>query len=650
MLVNMKSAAEAIRPGILVLVMLVAVSLDGIGDLLNGILSDTDSYLRVVRLRDAIEHGGWRGGLIDRDNAPFGFYMHWTILFDAIILAVALPIIRLTDNPDLLPVIAGFSGWASIVALVTAVAWSIRPYAGKTGALVAWALVAAALPVEAYGAVGRADHHVFGVFLCVLYLGLALRAVTTQARGLAVAAGLAAGFCLWATVETMPVVLFGAGFAAMTRIVSRRKVKLVELGLATLLMTAIALWIDPPASGYFAVEIDRHSVVFAVLTAILAAALAMIEAIARLGRQRALGMVVAGLCAVVGGAIWIALFPDLLRGPEAVLGETLTDLWWNNIKELKPVETPQDLVTFANVGIAGLGFTLALAWRSRTTARRSGLVFWFLAWAFLLAVYVVMTCAHVRFSPYVETFGAMSVGLGVGLLVEKSGSSGGSAGIRALTIALAVAAAPLMAGLAADSASALIDGTEGTGANRTAAEKEGAGFSFGSCEIQEVERYLDDPEFMNSSAPIILSGINEAPRILYWTRSRTVAGPYQRNVEGLADYYAFTMAKTDVEARAIAAKRGLTHVLICPTIDPDDLDSPFVFQRALIAGYMPEWMRRVEWPQDTRTDLRLFEIVNEKLSPASITGANRAAISKAPAGSAVSPGYTPVGRADRGTR
>ncbi len=58
----------------------------GISPVLDGGLLDSDSYMRLVRVDLLYQTGAWYDGNIPRSNAPYGDILHWTRLFDAVLL------------------------------------------------------------------------------------------------------------------------------------------------------------------------------------------------------------------------------------------------------------------------------------------------------------------------------------------------------------------------------------------------------------------------------------------------------------------------------------------------------------------------------------------------------------------------------------
>ena len=575
-------------PGVaLALGIMAAYSGQHMTNLMGGTLFDTDSFLRVARLREILDTGSWQAGLVARDNAPDGFYMHWTKPFDVLILGLAWLPAQFFGFDAALPLVAGLISVINLVILVAAGAWAVRPLAGSIGSSVSGVLVGTALPLQSYGLVGRADHHIMAVLLCVWFLGLTIRLARGGGPGTSILAGCVLSVSLWVTVETVPALLFCCGILALARLGGGMRARIDLLGVTATIVIGAAVFLDPPAAGARVAEIDRISVVYLSMVAFLAIGLMGCELSARYA-SRGAHWGVALICLGVSFLAWLCCFPELLKGPEAFLGEDLTRIWWEKIKELRPAVSARDIALFAGTGVMGAVAPWVLAVRERR--RPEALLY--AALAVLTAIFVAMTIKHIRFAPYAAAFGAIGLGIVVGRMSELSRRPLKDQGVAIVAIALACIMAPMVAAILA----------------KGEAEEPAGLLAVGQayrCEIRSVAAALDDPIFMRVARPIALSEIGAAPELLYWTqRVRTIAGPYQRNVEGLRDFYGFL--RSEAEAERIARRRGITHVLLCPggTAFQED----YAFGQAILANQLPSWLHPVTWPTGVSTDLKLYEV------------------------------------------
>ena len=141
-------------------------------------------------------------------------------------------------------------------------------------------------------------------------------------------------------------------------------------------------------------------------------------------------------------------------------------------------------------------------------------------------------------------------------------------------------------------------------------------------------------EFLNDQygdrPRLILSGENEGPELLFRTKHKVLAAPY--DIEGNKDAFDFFNARSNAQAYAVAEKRRVDLVLVCRDIPlfyaglgdyqarfhahfytdkqgrlrmDSSRDRPTLIEK-LVNGQAPAWLKPVEIPGDS--DYLLFEI------------------------------------------
>ena len=126
----------------------------------HGVLIDPDCFMHLERAYRLMA-GGWQSGGFDpRINAPFGYAIHWTILFDALLAAGAAPLAWL--GMDLHHALYLWGSLISPLLLMLALAvfaWGVRPWVQGPSFL--WLTLLLFTQPQLSGAflVGRADHH-----------------------------------------------------------------------------------------------------------------------------------------------------------------------------------------------------------------------------------------------------------------------------------------------------------------------------------------------------------------------------------------------------------------------------------------------------------------------------------------------------------
>jgi hypothetical protein len=300
------------------IVVLVEMAFLLLGDrgVLHGVLFDPDCYMHLQRALRLLQ-GGWQGGFDPRVNAPFGFDIHWTSLFDGIVAAGG-EVLRLSGFSDRMAVFL----WGAVVspllliAALAVLAWGVRPWVNGPGFL--WMTVLLFTQPELQGAflLGRVDHHslVLGLFLAQMaWLYAALDGRTARApRLIATLAGIGASIQLCTTVEGLLSILMVSLVLAIAWARYRQTVlPLLSCYWAGALGFAAAWLLITRGAQFWLPAYDRVSIVhLLVLAGGLLGIGAMAACARRLPRGPALligGGVAAGIVALV--------YPDFFLGP-----------------------------------------------------------------------------------------------------------------------------------------------------------------------------------------------------------------------------------------------------------------------------------------------------------------------------------------------
>ncbi len=557
--------------GVLAFAALLLALLDSkalIGLLTRHALVDTDSYMRITRLRDVLEGDAWKAGRVLRDNWPYGFDMHWTMLYDLPILGVtrALMAIGAPKEPTL-TLVGGLSGPVTLMLLVLGVAWTLRP-AGDRAAWTGAVLTASAVPLVSYGGFGRADHHIATMVPLVWALGHGVRA---QTRGWGFLRGLVIGLLLtsslWVSVEALPAVVGVLAVLAARRLDGGPAGVLSAAALALALGVTVVLAIDPPPPGHQA-AIDRLSSVFRDFAACSAAALWLADG---LGAVKTPWVRIPGgvFGALGAGGLWLALHPEVFGGFETSVGAELARLIAPTIVELKPVRSLLDGVQYLGLGAAGV---TAAVW---ALVRRREVVLTRVVTALMALAMLGLAVQHVRFSTYTALTGALVVAVVIvpWLEARPAGSVRGTVGWLALV-------QPMTAGMLALALS-VGQPPKPPGCNPTAA----------------VRKIPGPPAAVLSEHPV-------APYLLYFTEHRAVAGPYHWNVQGLGDLYRSFLAASDTPAHRVAFERDLQWIMVCSrTGDPAlaSVEAPNFYDQLRTSPVSTwSWLKRVDgWPGET---------------------------------------------------
>ncbi len=526
-------------------------------EVLGGALINPDSTMRLLRLQEWLAQGH-PVHAVPRDVGGAGMVLPWSHFLELLLLLLAAPLVPVLGWDAAVRVVFVAAGPLGAGLLGVALAWAIAPVTRPDLRWFAAIAAALAVPVSGYALPGLVHHHIPVAVAVVLTLGWAARG---PAMGAAAGwrMGLAAGAGLLLTPESMPFTLMGFGLLGLMWLAGGRQAAPLAAraaraaGVAYLAVVALGLVLDPPATGYGAVEIDRVSVVYLCL----AAACAVVGC-----GLTVLGRVAGCVLAVAAVALWIAAFPMLLRGPAGVLPPEQAALFFKDIAEMSPVRGLGQAVILLAPGALGVVGLSWLAWRRRS-----------LGWAYAavcgMAV-LVLSAGHVRFSTYAAILGAGMLPVLLGAV--SAGLAGGARAAGRLAV--------LGGFLLLPPAGVLLMPAQ-------AAEEAGAA----TCSVR-----ASAPGLWFLAGQVLMADPNETPELLRYSGVLTVGSLYHRSAGAFLDLRAAWRAVPgEVVPEAVRATRA-THMLVCAGGRRGSLvrDLPAVTLRdRLVAGTPPGWAVRV---------------------------------------------------------
>ena len=108
---------------------------------------------------------------------------------------------------------------------------------------------------------------------------------------------------------------------------------------------------------------------------------------------------------------------------------------------------------------------------------------------------------------------------------------------------------------------------------------------------------------------VVMTFVDLGPRLIAVTRHDSIAGPYHRNGQQIADVMNFWRGSAD-QAHQIALKYHTNYVLSCPnssTTTIFDSETPNGFYTQLQRGKVPQWLAPVQLPKDS--PFRMWRVV-----------------------------------------
>jgi hypothetical protein len=547
-------------------------------EVLSGTLFGPDCYMHLQRAFRLMMEGG--SSFDPRINAPYGFAIHWTSLFDRLLVLGAEPLRFLGMAPK--PALLAWGIWISpvlLVAALAALAWGVRPW--LRGPAFLWLTVLVFTQAQFSGAflAGRPDHHSLLLALMVGELAW-LYALLDGRAGIkaSVAAGVLAGLQIATSVEGLITVLWVALVLGLAWALYRRAALEAFAVYLTAAVVTMAVWLGWERGGaFFAPAYDRLSIVHVTALGAGAAAFALLAVMMRhrspMPAARLAAFAIAGGFAAIPVAF---LFPAFFLGPWPHL-DAATRAWHGAISELQPL-LPTDPTHMAHffeqmtAPLLSLPLTVMLLRHGAPGERMAmlaslaglllfgGLALMQMRWAGELQAVALLpwtlTTLRIMRSSFALRLGPACVPLRSFVL----------AGALLLQIVPGMALAPDQKG----------------------------GDAGPACPWDKAARALAARDF--APGAIILTEVWYGPDILWRTGLRVVGGPYEMPA-ALADTNAVLDGNAD-SAHAVLARRGVSLLLVCGDGDPRG------FAGQLARGRAPAWLA----PENLGDGLRGFHL------------------------------------------
>ena len=306
------------------------------------------------------------------------------------------------------------------------------------------------------------------------------------------------------TPETLPFILMGFGMLGLAWIVGSPRDRFGEAflraAIAFALVIAASFAVDPPASGYGAIEIDRLSIVYAALAVAILSVGVSLTLLDRLAVSQAARRVAGAVVSALSRRMAHAL-PKCARRSGRLDDARRVGRVFGPIGEMRQVDGARDVLIYLSSGLFATAAAGVFAWRRRS-------IRW--AYAALCGTAVTLFGAlHIRFSPYGQAMAAMMLPVTIAAIsravasrsVWKLRLAGG--GIFASVVFI-----PWVAVLSA------------SGASATAASL--------ACSLRQAAISLAP-----YAGQTVIASPNDTPELLWRTQLHPVGGLYHRDIAGL---------------------------------------------------------------------------------------------------------------------
>jgi hypothetical protein len=542
-------------------------------------LLDTDDAMRLVQMREFLAGRGWFDLHETRLGPPDGYDTHWSRLIDAGLAGMYLIFHQFADNAVAERLVR--TVWPMLWLLPTmggaaAIAWRV---AGPAVIPFVCLLMVVGQPAFRQFVPGRIDHHNVQIALSVLLI--AATAWSDRVRFAAVAAGVLTGAALAIGFEDLPFVVLGGGAMALRFVCSRegaRPLAHYGLGAAGSVAVAFAVSVGPSHWGRTACDAIAVNSAIAAITATigLAAAAAIFRGAG--WRARTAGVVVSAIAAL---AAFLAIEPQCIGGPFAMMDPLVRSLWFVHVSEMEPLWTVATASAPRGAAFAAfpaIGILCAFAAGRDPDTRHD---FGFAVAAGALAAAVALTIGMIRTQSYAEWFAIPMVAAGVLRLC---------ASFRLNRLAARAFVALLLAP-AVTSALALATVTAVT--HPVVEEQNG--------QIAEVCRRSETyAELARLPAGRVATDIDNGPFVLALTPHAVLSAPYHRLATPIiAAHRIFVLPPA--AAREVVAEAKPDYLVVCgrPFLGGiGEVERAASLWGRLAAGDVPDWLERVQETRD----------------------------------------------------
>ena len=550
-------------------------------------LGDTDDNMRIMQVRAWLHGQGWYDLRQHRLNPPFGANIHWSRLVDLPIAGLILGLRPFLGGP-------GAERWAVAIApmlpyllLIFSLALTARRLLGPTAYPLAFLALFFAASTNGMFQPERIDHH--GWQLALLALSISAVADPNRVRGgltlgISTALSLAIGLemLIYLALAGATMVLFWVDDADERE---RLRAYAVSLGGGT----ALAFLIFASNDNWNAV-CDALSPVWlsdALIGSALMFALAWVSPAdwkRRLAFAAGAGIIVAGFHALT--------WPHCLQRLEGVSPE-VERLWLSHVKEARPVYRHgwriATLITALPVtGAIGWGLTIWWRRRDRELVRRviGAAVPGFVASLLLLW--------QTRTGPASQMMAVVGCAAIIWFLLPSLWTS------RSPVVRILGSSLLFIVGVGAFVPSMLNFIPEPKATAR-------------DLQIGKANRLCGSMWGLRPVAlqpkGVVMTFVDLGPRLITVTHHDSIAGPYHRNGQQIADVMNFWRGSPE-QAHTLAAKYGANYVLSCPNSSTTTIfmaEAPRGFYAQLQKGNAPTWLAPVELPWDS--PYRMWKVV-----------------------------------------
>lgn len=550
----------------------------------NTIISDYDVLLRILRVENLIISKDWFNDIFYRINPPDGMVVPWTHPMDILLLPGQFLSPYFSSLRDAL------FAWSVVLTailyflFIVSTIWMVRPLKIKLGAqlfMLLMFLYVGSVP-STFELARGGDHHGVVLILQALITSCLLRSEANSRWS--ILAGILSGFAIWTAIEGFPIFcVYGMGLGILWLVYGRQTTINNALSFAStaLIICLAAMFAEHRLTDLFVIEYDRLSIVYITWMSFIVAALFVIKKINQNDRtvlsteKKLFICIIAGVCILTAMQL---IFPGFYKGPGNQVNALVKSFFLDAVDELKTVPEANQEWFFLPQTILAL-FALSFLIKENNNWNEKLI---FIASVFVLFAAMAFFCNRWMRQSDVLAIPCASIiiNYGANFFLTKIFDLFSRKKIKYIFSAIFYFLTKLLlfAGIIfifIKAQQALTVKNE-TYTNTMNCMSEGLSF------VRNKETNL-----LNSDYSLILTDINMAMPLVYWTKHSVLAANFHRNPDGFAKLYKISKTKDMSEARQLIVNTGIRSVLLCKINDR-------VFYPWLNLTKLPDWIEIVK--------------------------------------------------------
>jgi hypothetical protein len=512
-------------------------------DTLDVSYSDTDNAMRMVQLRDFLNHGNWYDLKSNRVAPPDGYISHWSRIPDVIMAVIFWTVEPFTSRVFAEKAVRLVYPGLWLFPVVSMLCWYVYKVTQSRNAVIVTVFtIFLNSAMFAQFVAGRIDHHNAQISLAIVSVIAA--ALQRKDWRWTMVAGASCGLMLTIGLESIVFAFVAAGIVAANYILFDGQQKNIRGFVTALCFTTIlGFFLSYPPQRYFETACDALAVnlTFAiVLGCVLTFSFSSIQSWNTTARGRVLSL---GLAAIISGIAYAALDPACLNGPFGHVNAALKPIWLDNVAEMQPLLSPAEIA-----------------------ANPSRLVFVYILIPAIIALWVIFKTPELRYDFATQSVVvAFCISLIFGLLTLRTAVYIGwlatpliclalialhrklkslhMAVILLLTIIFSPIAIMIAVGI-------VFDSTE----KQDQAE---------STNIEKCWNISDYKFLADQKTGLVMAELDLGPFILLHSNHSVVAAPYHRMSDQIIDTINFFETDDLVEAHQKIKRYGIKYVVLC---------------------------------------------------------------------------------------